>query len=46
MCADAYPTYYLVVVGQVGFAVLAAVDFLCVEVDVVCEAHLGDGLSA
>ena len=38
-----YPTYDLVMVGQVGFAILAAVDLLCIEVDVVGEAHLAHG---
>jgi hypothetical protein len=36
----AYPTYDLVVIGQVGLAGLAAVDAFGVEVDVVGEAHL------
>jgi hypothetical protein len=34
----AYPTYDLVMVGQVRLAVLAAVDLLCVQVDVVGQA--------
>ena len=37
----AYPTYDLIVVGEVGLAVLAAIDLLGVEVDVVGEAHPG-----
>lgn len=43
-----HSTYDLIMVGQVCFAVLAAVYLLGVEVDVVGEAHLGigDGLSA
>ena len=36
---NTYPTYDLVMVSEVGFAVLAAVDFLGIEVDVVGEAH-------
>ena len=35
-----YPTYDLVMVGQVGFAILATIYLLCVEVDVVGEDHL------
>jgi len=38
--ASTYSTDDLVMVGEVRFAVLAAVDALGVEVDVVGEAHL------
>ena len=38
---NAYPADDLIVVGEVGLAVLAAVDALGVEVDVVGQAHLG-----
>jgi hypothetical protein len=37
-----YPAYDIVVVGQMSFAVFAAVDFVAVEIDVICETH--DGL--
>jgi len=33
---------YVVMVGEVGLAVLAAIDFVGVKVDVVCQPH-GDG---
>lgn len=36
---ETYPAYDLVVVGEVRLAVLAAVDALGVQVDVVGEAH-------
>lgn len=36
----AYPTYDFIVVGEVGFAVLAAVDSFGVQIDVVGETHL------
>ena len=35
-----HPTYDLVVICEVGLAVLATVDFTAVEVDIVGEAHL------
>lgn len=38
----AYPTDDLVVVCEMGLAVLAAVDALGVQVDVVGQAHLGE----
>lgn len=38
----AYPTYDLIVVGEMGLAVFAAVDAFGVEVNVVGEAHLGE----
>ena len=37
----AHPTYDFIVVGEVRFAVFAAVDAFGVEVDVVGKAHLG-----
>ena len=44
-----HPTYNLVMVGKMGLALLAPVDLLGVEVDVVGEAHASswaDGRSA
>lgn len=37
---DPYSTYYVIIVGKMCLAVLAAEDLGRVEVDVVCEAHL------
>jgi len=35
----AYPRYYLIMIRQVGLAILTSVDALGVEVDVVGKAH-------
>lgn len=37
--ATTYPTDDVVVAGQMGLAVLAPEDFVCVQVDVVREPH-------
>lgn len=37
----AYPADDVIVIGEVGFALLAAKDFAAVEVDVVGESHRG-----
>lgn len=39
-CQDTYPADDLIVVGEVSLAVLAPVDALGIQVDVVGEAHL------
>jgi hypothetical protein len=39
-----YPADDVVVVGKMGFAVLAAVYFIGVEIDIVCQPHFGGQL--
>jgi hypothetical protein len=37
----AYAAYYVLVIREVGFAVLAPVDLVAVQIRIVCEAHDG-----
>jgi hypothetical protein len=36
-----YPAYYVIMVGKVSFAVLAAVDLVAVKIGIVGETHAG-----
>lgn len=34
-----YAAYDILVVRQVSFAVLAAIDLMAVQIDIICETH-------
>jgi hypothetical protein len=38
--ARTYSAHYIIMVGKVGLASLAAIDSLAVEINVVCQAHV------
>ena len=43
---SAYPTYDILMVAQMSLTVLASVDLVAIQVDIVCQTHLAASVLA